>query len=258
MENPLSLLPYMKPRILDPEEIPMTFQIGFTASDGVLIGSDRKKTSLFGYHHSQNIPKIQINESETFAYCSAGDSGFGDVVASVVEEELSKGTVDFVTGDAVKAQRMLRHCLHTARERESEYIKSRGLQPSGGANIMFVFRQNEAVALWTMDALSQVPAVSLVIEGENIKAGDANSPSVFFPHWYFDKVRNTVESLLPLAVHTVLMAKADHIDGVQIGIFTSTQFRTMTDEELNPYIRLSQEIDSRILALLQRGKDVSL
>ena len=232
----------------------MTFQIGFTTPNGVLIGSDRKKTSLQGFHHSQNVSKIKINEDETLAYCSAGDSGFGDVLASIVEEEFSNGVVSFTDGDLIKAQRTLLHCLDTAREREAQYIKARGLRASEGANTMFVFRQNGAVALWTVDSISQVPDVSLVIDGENIKAGDANSPSVFFPHWYFNKVPNTIEALIPLAVHTVLMAKADYIEGVQIGVFTPSTFRTLTDEELEPFIKLSEEIDSGILNLLQEGE----
>ena len=228
----------------------MTFQIGFTTPNGVLIGSDRKKTSLSGFHHSQIVPKIKVNENKTFAYCSAGDSAFGDVVASVVAEEFAKGKIDFTTGDPTLVTYRMLDFLKTARERESEYIKLRRLQPSLGARIMFVFRQHNAVALWDLDALSQIPTASIVIEGENIKSGDANSPSVFFPHWYFDKIPNTVEALIPLAVHTVLMAKSDYIEGVEIGVFTPTNFRVLTAKELEPHIKRSKTIDAEILKLL--------
>ena len=232
----------------------MTFQIAFTAPNGILIGSDRKKTSIYGFHHSQIVNKIEVNEKATFAYCSAGDSGFGDLFASIVEEEFSKGTVDFTGIDLIKTQRTLLQCLKTARDRESGFIHTRGLGASFGGNTMLVFRQNNRVALWTVDTFSQIPTASLVIEGDNIKAGDANSPSVFFPHWYFDKVPNTVEALIPIAVHTVLMAEADYIEGIQIGVFTPTVFRVLTDEELKPYIKLSKEIDVGIIDLFRKGE----
>jgi hypothetical protein len=232
----------------------MTFQIAFTVPEGIILASDRKKTSVFGIHHSRIGTKIQINESETLAYCHAGDSGFCEVVASIVQEELEKGTTQFTNGDPLKTQRILLKCVNTARQRETGFIQGKHLGSSPGGHTLFVFRQNDSLALWAVDSASQIPDVSLVVEGQNIKAGDANSPAVFFPHWYFDKVPNTIGALIPLAVHTVLMAKADYIEGVEVGIFTKDTFRTLTEEELKPHIKLSKEIDSTILAILLNGK----
>ena len=118
---------------------------------------------------------------------------------------------------------------------------------------MLVFRRNEAVTLWTVETSLATPTITPVSIGW-VPAGDLNNSAVYFPYWYFDKLPNTLASLIPLAAHTVLMAKSSNVEGLQIGVFTQNRFGLLTDEELKPYITLSGEIDSEILRRLQKER----
>jgi hypothetical protein len=62
-----------------------------------------------------------------------------------------------------------------------------------------------------------------------------------------------LDALVPLAVHAVLMAKCDFVEGIQVGLFTREKFAVLTDEELKPHIELSKEIDTDIVGKLRRN-----
>ena len=117
---------------------------------------------------------------------------------------------------------------------------------------MLVFRTNGTVTLWTVETSRVVPTIMPVSIGGLAFAGDTSNPAAYFPHRYFDKLPNTLDSLIPLAVHTILMAKNENIEALQIGVFTQDRFELLTDQKLKPYITLSDEIDSEILKRLQK------
>ncbi len=119
---------------------------------------------------------------------------------------------------------------------------------------MLAFRANGTVALWIVDTLRTVPEITQVPIGEKAFGGDPKNPAVFLLERYFPEVPNTFSSLIPLAAHTVLSAECEFVEGLQIGIFTPTVFRVLTDEELKPYIELSKEIDAQILDLFRKGE----
>jgi len=122
---------------------------------------------------------------------------------------------------------------------------------------MLVFRGEGSVTLWTVDTSKVVPIVMPVPMGASAWGGDTNNPSIFFPHWYFNKIPNSLASMVPLAVHTVLMAKSDNVEGIQVGVFTKNRFGMLTSEELKPYIELSERIESDILKSLLTTFDLA-
>jgi hypothetical protein len=226
----------------------MTFQIGFAASDGVLLASDQKHTNLYGFPASTLAPKIKISDSGYFAYCSAGDTDFSNLLAESVEGRITRNRSEFTSMSDGKTRAELLQCVKTARRKDKAYRKQRGVtQPSVGGSVLFVFRRDGIPSLWMVSATAPVAEASLIVPGEIIKAGFANSPAVFFLSRYAEKIEGTMQSFIPLAIHTVLMAECDTVKGVEIGLFGSDVFRKMTDEELQPYIERSKRIDSVIL-----------
>ena len=234
----------------------MTFQIGIVTDDGVMLASDRKNTSIHGYRTSQMVSKIRVSDNGNLGYCSAGDTSFCAILETVVDEEMSTGRMKF-TGEQTSVYRAILECLRIAQGQDETFRRERGLPKTTGGSTIFVFREGEDITLWTVNTTEQVPSISLSLPGEYVKAGDANTPAVFFPHRYFDKVQHTAKALIPLAVHTVLMAEGEYVKGVQVGLFTRNEFKILSDDELKPYIELSKEIDSEILKRLRdtRQKD---
>ena len=224
----------------------MTFQLGFNASDGVLLASDLKHTSLYGYRTSQIAPKIKISKTQKMACCSAGDTDFCFALENIVNRALSDGSAKF-TGSPIMVRQLLFDCLRRAQEEDEAYRQKSRLPTTIGGSTIFAFRDGPVVDLWTVRATGQFPEISLVLPGECVKAGDANSPAVFFPERYLEKLPNTVEALIPLAVHTVLMAEGEFVKGVEIGIFTQSAFRVLTGEELAPFLDMSKRLDTTIL-----------
>lgn len=235
------------------EEEDMTFQIGFSTPECVLLASDLKNVNQMGFRWGISAPKIKVHESENLAYCSAGDD-FCNVFTETIREEIRKNTLRFVQGEVEDA---IMQCVYAARERESVFCEKHTLRSHRrviptciGGTTMLVFRRNGIVTLWIVETSLVVPTIMPVSIGWAL-AGDKSNPAVYFPHWYFDKLPKTPDSLIPLAVHTILMAKNDNVEGIQIGVFTKDRFRVLTSEELKPYITLSDEIDSDILKRLQ-------
>lgn len=90
------------PTMSEEEFRAMTFQVGFFASDGVLLASDLKKTALYGFSPPRLEPKIEIHKSGNFAHCSAGDTGFTTIVIDEIEKEISRGK-QFIDSNNISA-----------------------------------------------------------------------------------------------------------------------------------------------------------
>jgi hypothetical protein len=237
----------------------MTFQIGMVTDEGVLLASDRKVNNLAGFRHGLLIPKITVHQKQDFAHCSAGDD-FCNTFTRVVREEIDNGTTRFADGEFMEVQESLANCVYTARERETEFVRSRANPPSKrilptcvGGTTMLVFRRNGAPALWYVDTRAVTPEPFLVDPVQCKVAGVTDSPALFFLERYFSAMPPALDALVPLAVHAVLMAKCDFVEGIQVGLFTREKFAVLTDEELKPHIELSKEIDTDIVGKLRRN-----
>ena len=240
--------------IADKEQIDtMTFQIGLSIPKGILLASDRLKTSLVGYTHSRHQRKIEISPGGNLAYCSAGDTDFCAVLIDGIEKEMAYGQVRFTQGSPTEARGVLMRCATAAKERDAAFRTSRDIRESAYGNSLLVFKENNSVALWSVDTRPLIPDVSIVLD-EFVVAGNANNAAVFFLNHYARQLPKTENTLISLAVHTVLMAKSDYVDGVDVGIFTTDKFRILSESDLQPYIDLSKKLDAGILGAFRERK----
>jgi hypothetical protein len=227
----------------------MTFQVGFCTAEGVLLASDLKKTPLLGYGTPRHEPKIEISKSGNLAHCSAGDTGFTNVFIVEIEKEIRKG-VQFTENDIATSQ-ILEKCLRKAQRRDRKYRSENDLPKTRGGYTMLVFREDDALSFWTIDSQALVPEIKMVLPGDAITTGNDTNAAVFFVNRYGKQISGDLKEFIPLAVHSVLMAKNDHVDGLQIGLFSRNESRILTADELKPYIDLSNTIDSNIALQLK-------
>jgi hypothetical protein len=245
------------------ENEPMTFQIGIVTTEGVLLASDRKMVGGKVFRHSIQAPKIMVYEHLGFAHCSAGDD-FCDTFTGEIAKAMEKTPTQFTNCDSLKVHRALSECLERARDKETEWRNKQGglsgrisLPECVGGTTMLVFREEQRVTLWTVETNRPYPSPVLVdvddemVPKQSVIAGDPTSNAVFWLKYYFNKLPNNLDALIPIAAHAVLMAKNENIEGLQIGKFTGGFFGTLTEDELNPYRDLSEKIDSEILGRLR-------
>jgi hypothetical protein len=238
------------------EEVPMTFQLGIVTDKGVILASDCLLMNMSGARLSYQSPKITVYKEYGFAYCSSGDA-FCETFAEKIRQEIVKKTIDFADGEPMEVSTSLAECVDRAHEEETGFAKQYNAFPGRrpmaecmGGSTMLVFRGKERVALWRVNTLRPYPSAEPIIPGSCIVGGDGGNPAVFFPSRYFRNVPNTLRALLPLAVHAVLMAKSDYVDGLQVGVFSLDTFRCLDENEIKPYIEQSQALDLEILRRL--------
>jgi hypothetical protein len=235
--------------VLEEREFSMTFQIGMVAENGILLASDLKKTNTTGFPHGWQTPKITADEKRNFAHCSAGDE-LCNTFTTLVRDEIDKG-INFGDESYYSVQEALSRCVKKAYIMQKRNINetSVGRTPtpkcSGGITLI-VFRGKDNIALWMVDTRGAVPNVEQLCIGSS-RATGVNNSAIFFLDRYFREIPNDLDALIPLAVHTVLMAEGDTVGGLEIGLFSRNRFGVLDGEELRPYRKLSKEIDIEIL-----------
>jgi hypothetical protein len=236
------------------EEIPMTFQMGMVATDGVLLASDRKVTNISGFRYGWMTPKIKVYEDLGFAHQSAGDA-LCNTFAHELYREIKKGKVQFAGGKFGEVEPALAQCVEIAQSKEAtnRVENSVGRMPLpkciGGAT-MVVFWGNGTVALWVVSTQEASPGIEFIDVGSSRVTGHPNLAG-FFPDHYFSKLPNKLDALLPLAVHSVRMAECDVVGGLQVATFTKGGPRIFTSQELKRYDKLSRELNREILKRLK-------
>jgi len=237
----------------------MTFQVGVSMNEGALLASDRLMVNTNGPRVAFQAPKIIVYEELGFAHCSAGDD-FCSTLTKMVRDELESKSTDFADGEMMDVRTALENLVKRARLEEAGYAEKvnafRFRTPvveCAGGTTMLVFRGKRAVSLWKIDTLRPYPSPILIGPVQCVMSGDTNGAGVFFGRHYFRSKSFNLNAMIRLAAHTVLMAKGDNVEGLEIGVFTKNRFGLLSDEDLNTLIALSKEIDSDILRRLQAG-----
>lgn len=239
---------------MDPEEIPVTFQIGMLGSDGVLLASDTCVT--YGSHlegsirRTEPVRKIEIDRVKNFAFCWAGDD-LGVLTAEAITATISEAAY----GD-FKA--FLRICANTAVE-NSQALRRINPNRHFGACTFLIVAPTSGMVLWKLQVQNVPGQLTIMIDpkdlmGAKIFAGDQASVALFFTERYFPGDRKLrIEDLVPLAAHTVLMAGKfnDGVSGLQIVLCRPEGFQELSEEDIAGRLRWSAEVDSQIERLLE-------
>jgi hypothetical protein len=152
-------------------------------------------------------------------------------------------------------------CTEKSKTAEAAFRVDQPLAPRlFGGHTFLVYRGSSRSFLWTVETNALNPNPRLLdIDSESLSAG-ANDTATFFMDRYFHRVPKKMEALIPLAVHTALMAESEYVKGIQVGIFTRNEFRILTNSEIKPHIRaskrLAKDVDALVLKELRR-KDES-
>ena len=232
----------------------MTFQVGMRCAEGVVLCSDKKHSNLKGFRHGRIAPKIYVHASEGLAYCSSGDDLCNVFTELIRQENRVNALADQPWVDVKQA---LTDCVTKARKQEADFraerdaSRVRALTPQCfGGSTMLVFK-GESISLWNVRTDAQVPWPVMVNEGTLDIGGDTASPASFFLSHYYHQTDGTIASFLPLAAHTVLMAKGEFVEGLEIGLFTRDRFGLLGETELAPLIERSESLDEAILKALR-------
>jgi 20S proteasome alpha/beta subunit len=220
----------------DPEDIPMTFQVGMVGTDGVLLASDTRMLRQEGCRTSSEIRKICQLEHPAMACCAAGD----DHTMHIRDQFLSLRRKDRSTPtNELLAQ--------GANERWKFLYGDRSGQPfqhSKGSILVAEYSRN-IPELWMLE-FGESHFVAFV--GDKILSGDAISPAAFFIERYYRSTAK-ISELLPLAAHAILMAarlNPTGVGGLEIVVGRDGQFQKLDEDEIAPFRTFSETLDTDI------------
>lgn len=225
-----------------PEEIPMTFQVGIVGADGVLLASDLRyvRGGPDVSRRTYSSEKIVVREDKNLAYCSAGDNA----AARVAEHHADTFTV----GGNIKKN------LEDSRASVMrEYQEQTGSRNWHGS-IMVVHGREDSIELWHID-LDDQPAQRL---NDRACGGDLGNPAVFFLERYLqgNEPSLTLEQLKMIAAHSVLMSgklNPTGIQGLEIVLCRKNGFERVSPAELSRLKARSEELDSQVTTALGMG-----
>jgi hypothetical protein len=226
----------------NPEENPVTFQVGIVGSDGeILLASDRLVVKTAGIRDSSEIDKITIADSGDTAYCWAGDDGCLLAIAQIMKG-INAGFRNF--------RDLLIESAQMALIIESQTREARNGRQLRGGNVLIAHRTPNNLQLWEL-------TISVPCDAERIfdktTIGDRTNPARLFLEKYFP-VRPAKESML-LAAHTVLMAGAlnkTFVGGLDIALCSPNGFKKLTRDEIAELENRSRIVDTEIAALVSQ------
>jgi hypothetical protein len=218
----------------------MTFQIGMVASDGIILASDTRAGRWDKFKTTSEVRKLVCCPELGVAYCCAG-SDVAILAARKATELAEQQPGLSMERCAEKAAiEVWREEYGDPNPRERQYRESVLIAKVTGSDS----------GLWRLNITSSSYCESILDKDIN---GDASNSAVFFSEQYFQKMPNTIGSLLPLAAHTVLMAgdrNQTGVGGLEIAICRIGECRKLTEKELAPLRDFSKRLDDSMLKQL--------
>lgn len=255
---------YLLHRTFDPEEIPLTFQVGMIASDGVILASDTKLTTygppLDSIRSSSVTKKISIHPSGDAMYCWAGDARVGQLAVEFIPRllRIDPGVHDHCTinGELMDTAEVVTTQIRAASKPNSD-------KPISG-DLLIACRRSGSPELWRVGwdpfAYGTQMAVNFHILNKCV-IGDVQNSGLFFLEKYWQSGR-TIDELLLLAAHNVLMVgklNPTGVDGLEIAIWRNGgKPEALSYNALNTLKTKSDILDSQIRdALSVRVSDLT-
>jgi hypothetical protein len=188
------------------EDFLMTFQVALSAYDGWIMASDTQETRFAGIasggiRETTNTKKITHDSLSGTTYMVSGDD-IGRIAASDIAGQLRS----FDGGKAIKHD-WLEANLPEIATATWKRMKANRRPPSPRQIIMAVQNFRPLWEIWVAKE-----SKAQVIQSKTF-GGDATNSAKFFVEEYYDH-EATVQTLLPLAAHSVLMAGKRNPSGV--------------------------------------------
>ena len=232
------IIPEVEWHELPNEELPMTYQIGVVASDGVLLASDRLYSRFGqGAASTHSADKIVVHQPLGLAYCCSGD----DLSVAVAQ--------DICAGYPWPAN--VRDHLTIAAQNVAINWKHKQM-PGRGGSVLFARKTNDAVELWRVQV--STPAFAERID-DRVPQGDPSNNASFFIEHYLP-IRNgyrklPLENLKFVAAHIILMAAHSGVSGLEILLCRpDAGFYRLNEEEIDELKQKSAALDRTIQSSL--------
>lgn len=227
-------------------EVPtMTFEVGIVGTDGIVLASDKKYTSL-GLETKESFMcgKIEIDPELGLAYCCAGD----DLCVTVVENVLS-GLRQPIHNRLTKE--LLIIAAQTAITKEPEGRSKRQGRELTGGQALFAF-QRPHPHLWHL--CIRIPPLAFRID-DKVCIGAPGNLARFFAEKYVrpEISKASTRTLQLLAAHLVLMAESidsSSVAGLEIVTCSASGFVKESDERISELVSQSRALDAHTKAAL--------
>jgi len=155
------------------EEVPVTFQVGIVATDGVILASDTRLTNTTGIRTLSTTDKIICLDNPRMAYCWCGDLLQGN--AAELFAVSSKDTILESTEIRTQLYQAGSRCIHQIYgDGPMQPASQRPLHTGGAALIAYIGKIS--VELWRLDITHFAVACPV---RDKTSVGDALNPGIF-------------------------------------------------------------------------------
>jgi hypothetical protein len=247
------------------ENIPVTFQVGIVATDGVILASDTRVTqiegqALYSTAEGQRLfstsEKIVVHdEVPRLAYCWAGDqlqSRIAHDFSDSARKEKSTLSFQQIRELLIRTATLALIALYPGYPHELPQGTLASPRKHTGGSVLVAYPGLSTVELWKLRVDCTLDAFPV---RDKTAAGDTINPAIFFLEKYYRQ--DTIDKLLPLAVHTILTAAAlnpKDIGGLEIVTCRNERFERLPAERIAELTQFSQTLDRSILELLTSGQ----
>jgi 20S proteasome alpha/beta subunit len=230
------------------EEYPMTLQVCLIGANGFVMASDTLSAE-FGpgiMTHTFTTEKIFFSSDWSAAWCASGHSSCHVVCQLLAARLRDKNTRD-VDMEAVMTQ------LRNAVDEYKEELRTDEQKPTTRGRILLAVAANGQTRGHYFD-LSVAQNTNRWGIGPNgrfedkLYSGDCGNSAIFFAEEYYRSTA-TVEELVPLAAHVILMGSkrnSSFVSGLEIVVCRAGQCRKLTESELDPLKVFSSNLDKLI------------
>ena len=218
----------------DPEEIPVTFQIGIVGSDGVLLASDRRYTRPGPVRTTFDADKIKI--SGNVAYCCSGD----DLTQIAADD----ACLIWASKKTRSKESLVTSIVDSLGKLEKWNIPG---------SILLANDAGSHVELFRVDIYSRATCPIVCQIDNRDYQGDGFNAAAFFVERYLPAnnfKQRPLEQMKLIAAHAMLMASTLNptgVHGLDIYLCRSRRpFEKLAQSEIEGLVAASQEIDSQI------------
>jgi hypothetical protein len=228
------------------EDIPMTMQVGFVGTDGIVLAGDQN--ILFRYTQDNctgDFSEVLIDglASKVLLGKQAAIAWSGWEISEIVAKRLLANEDRLSSDDCSQwAEQVARDTYSKAPDKCGPFRHDSELLIALSRNV----NQFYSLEMWGEERCRWLPRRDKAV------AGHKTNMAAFYVQRYYAKV--PISNLIFLAAHTILSASkiSSALKGLEIVTCTANEIKRLPESEIEELIRRSQTLDSQIETLLLR------